>query len=329
MRLHLFNPENDLALAAGIANYTPPAGVVRFRSALAALPAWLADDGDNLLAPGLDPRWLDTNGLNVGLDPEGDPAPWGWSAHAVSLFRRAGCTGPFPDVEAIRRLSHRRTALLLHCSLAGRLPYPLPPEPLELTSADRMPAGPDWFVKAPWSCSGRGVVDCAGMSADAVRRRVADTIRRQGSAMVEPRLEKIRDFAMLFEATDSGVVYRGLSLFFNAGPTAYGGNIIASEDELAAELNAPYLAETAAEVARAMTGIIGNDYRGPFGVDMMLYGPDRLICPTVEVNLRTTMGFLALALRRRFPRASLRVTPSAALLTLPSGRIVALTPPAS
>ncbi|MDE6513375.1 MAG: hypothetical protein K2L05_04225 [Muribaculaceae bacterium] len=305
MRLHLFNPENDLALAAGTVNYTPPASVVRFRTALAALPAWLADEGDNILAPGLDPRWLEANGLNVGLIAEGQPAPWGWSAHAVSLFRRAGSEGPFPDVEAIRRLSHRRTALLLHRELQGRLSYPLPPAPLEISNIADMPAGRDWFLKAPWSCSGRGVVDCCGLSPDVMLRRAADTIRRQGSVMVEPRLEKIRDFAMLFEATDGGVIYRGLSLFFNAGPTAYGGNIIAPEDELAAELNAPYLAETATEVTRAMTAIIGNDYRGPFGVDMMLYGPDRLICPTVEVNLRTTMGFLALALRRRHPRAQI------------------------
>ena len=75
-----------------------------------------------------------------------------------------------------------------------------------------------------------------------------------------------------------------------------------------------------------MTAILGNDYRGPFGVDMMIYGPNRLICPTVEVNLRTTMGFVALALRRRYARALLRVTPSAALLTLPSGRVIPLTP---
>lgn len=326
MRLHLFNPENDLALAAGIASYTPPASVVRFRTALAALPAWLADDGDNILAPGLDPRWLEANGLNVGLAAEGNPAPWGWSANAVSLFRRAGSTGPFPDVEAIRTLSHRRTALLLNRALRGRLPYSLPAEPLEISDINDLPDGQQWFLKAPWSCSGRGVVDCADLSADAMRRRVADTIRRQGSVMLEPRLDKIRDFAMLFEATDGGVVYRGLSLFFNAGATAYGGNIIAPEEELAAELNTPHLPETAAEVARAMTAIIGNDYRGPFGVDMMLYGPDRLICPTVEVNLRTTMGFVALALRRRWPHALLRVTHSAALLTLPDGRVIPLTP---
>lgn len=326
MRLHLFNPENDLALAAGIANFTPPKSVVAFRSALAVIPAWLADAGDNIIAPGVDRRWLDAQGLDVGLDIDGTPAPWGWSRHAQALFRKVGCAGPFPDVDRIRMLSHRRTALKLHSLLAGRLPYGLPPAPIEVDDVSALPEGNDWFLKSPWSCSGRGVVDCRTLTRDNMVRRAADAIRRQGSVMVEPRLDNVRDFAMLFEATDSGVVYRGLSLFFNSGQTAYGGNIIAPQDELAAELNAPYLHETAYAVAQALGEILGTDYRGPLGVDMMLYGPDRMICPTIEVNLRTTMGFVALALGRRWPYGRMHVTPTGAYLSLPGGKVQPLTP---
>lgn len=326
MRLHLFNPENDLALAAGIANFTPPKSVVTFRTALAALPAWLADDGDNIIAPGLDPRWLESQGLNVGLEIEGTPAPWGWSQHAETLFRRVGCGGPFPDTDRIRQLSHRRTALRLHSLLRGKLPYDLPPAPMEIDDISLMPEGNDWVIKSPWSCSGRGVVDCSSLSRENILRRAYDSIRSQGSVMVEPRLDKLRDFAMLYESTDNGVIYKGLSLFFTAGQTSYGGNIIAPEDELAAQLNAPYLPETAQAVAAALGEIIGPDYRGPLGVDMMLYGPDRFICPTVEVNLRTTMGFVALALGRRWTYGRMHVIPSGAILTLPGGEVKPLTP---
>lgn len=326
MRLHLFNPENDLALAAGTANFTPPKSVVAFRTALAVIPAWLADDGDNIVAPGVDPRWFESQGLNVGLKLEGEPAPWGWSRNAELLFRRLGCCGPFPDVDIIRHLSHRRTALWLHSLLQGRLPYDLPPAPREIREVSELPAGSNWVLKSPWSCSGRGVVDCTAVSQQTMLRRAADSIRCQGSVMVEPRLEKVHDFAMLYESTDKGIEYRGLSLFFNSGQTAYGGNIIAPREELAAQIGAPYLEETAVAVAEALSAIVGKTYRGPIGVDMMVYGRDRLICPTVEVNWRTTMGFVALALGRRGFCGRMHVTPTGACLSLPGGKVQPLTP---
>lgn len=318
MRLHLFNPENDLALAAGTAAFTPPKSVVAFRTALAALPIWLAREGDNVVAPSVSQRrWSELcrlRGFEVGRLTAGDPTPWGWSANAVSMFRRAGSAGPFPDVDAIRSLSHRRTALLLHRLISPLLPYPMPPEPIEITSANDLPDGNGYFLKAPWSCSGRGVVDCTTISPDAMRARAEGVIRRQGSVMLEPRLDKKRDFAMLFRAEGGVVSYCGLSLFFNSSATAYGGNIVAPQQELEQMLGAPFLAETADAVARALTAIAGPRYCGPIGVDMMLHGPDRLICPTVEVNLRTTMGFVALALERRFSRGLFTVTPAGAFL---------------
>lgn len=298
MRVLLFNPENDLALAAGTANYTPPKAVREFRTALAAIMAWLAEPGDNIVAPGVSEQWLREAGLHVGLCAEGEPTPWGWSAHAVRQFQQLGISGPFPNVERLRELSHRRTALQLHRDLQGRLPYPLPPAPQEITNVSQLPDTDQIFLKAPWSCSGRGVVDCQGMAAENIRRRAADAIRRQGSVMVEPRLNKLRDFAMLF----CHGKFQGLSLFETNG-TAYAGNIVAPQKELEAMLGAEYIGETAA----AIEACLPKDYDGSLGVDMMLY--DGGICPTVEVNLRHTMGFVALALAQRFGRGTFRIAP--------------------
>lgn len=275
---------------------------MRFKTALAVLPAWMADAGDNILAPGVESDWLRSRGLDVGLRAEGTPAPWGWSANAVRQFRKAGVAGPFPDVERLRQLSHRRTALKLHRALQGRLPYPLPPAPLEITSVSELPPCDKIILKSPWSCSGRGVVDCEGLASERIRRRAFDSIRRQGSVMVEPKLKKIRDFAMLFNEGR----FCGLSLFLTSG-TAYAGNIVAPQPELAAMLGVPYLKETARAVERALPA----GYRGPLGVDMMIYSSESgetLICPTIEVNLRFTMGFVALALERRFGRGEFRIS---------------------
>lgn len=303
LKLHLFNPENDLALAAGTANYTPPKSVAAFRAALAAIPAWLAEPGDNIIAPGVTESWLREAGLEVGLRLEGIPEPWGWSANAVAQFRHIGVNGPFPDVERMRFLSHRRTALRLHAALQGKLPYVLPAAPIEITDISQLPDTDRIFLKSPWSCSGRGVIDCLGLSGENIKRRASDAIRRQGSVMVEPRLNKVRDFAMLFRSGK----YLGLSLFETNG-TAYTGNVVASQPELAAMLGAPHLLETAVAIEQWLPSL---GYDGPLGVDMMLYESDgeMKICPTVEVNLRLTMGFVALALERRFGRGFFRIAP--------------------
>ncbi len=301
MKLHLFNPENDLALAAGTANFTPPKSVVEFRTALAALPIWLAEPGDNIVAPGLDTEWLRGTGTEVGIEIAGTPEPWGWSENAAWQFRRLGISEDrIPDVGKLRELSHRRTSLDLYHHLAkANLPYPLPPAPREIFSAAELPDTDLIMLKSPWSCSGRGVIDCEGLAPAMIRRRAEESIRRQGSVMVESKLRKVRDFAMLFE----GGKYKGLSLFLTNG-TAYTGNIVAPEAELAATLGAQWLGET----AKAIEEWIPKDYDGPMGVDMMLL-EDGNICPCVEVNVRKTMGFVALALGQRFGSGEFRIIP--------------------
>lgn len=298
MKAYLFNPENDMALAAGTAAYTPPSSVRRFKEALAQLPRWIADEGDIIMTPGI--KISETDVI---------PSPWGWSRNAVFQFQKAGISGPFPDVDKIRELSHRRTALKLHRELQNAgLPYPLPPEPEEITDASRIERT-DIMLKTPWSCSGRGVVDCSQMTTDGIRRVAEGVIRKQGSVMIEPKLPKKQDFALLFMSNGGKVTYEGLSVFFNsATSTSYSGNICASQEELREIINTPYLDETIIAVRNALESILSEEYEGPVGVDMITYGAENLICPTIEVNLRLTMGFMALSLFKRLGRGTFRIT---------------------
>ena len=50
MRLHLFNPDTDMALADGRANYLPPSSAHQMALDLAILPMWYAMSGDGILA---------------------------------------------------------------------------------------------------------------------------------------------------------------------------------------------------------------------------------------------------------------------------------------
>ena len=51
MKLHIFNPENDLALADGGANYCPTPAAAYIAYDLASLPLWFAGEQDCVVLP--------------------------------------------------------------------------------------------------------------------------------------------------------------------------------------------------------------------------------------------------------------------------------------
>ena len=53
MKIHFFNPENDLALADGNANYCPPPAARAIAGDLATLPLWYAQESDSVFLPGI------------------------------------------------------------------------------------------------------------------------------------------------------------------------------------------------------------------------------------------------------------------------------------
>ena len=54
MNLYLFNPENDLAIAFGGENYTPPPAAQLIGKELSALPLWYADECCHIFLKGDD-----------------------------------------------------------------------------------------------------------------------------------------------------------------------------------------------------------------------------------------------------------------------------------
>lgn len=310
MKVHIYNPENDLALAAGTASYTPPPAAVAQARRGALLPLWWADADDAVVCD--DPAHLELwerdwgrLPVNSGFEQADGAAPWGWSAAVTRRLSRLGVrreTMP-SDValEAIRLLSHRRTSM----RLLGMLD--LEGVAREVGSVDEVMALTEAFdgnvyLKSPWSCSGRGVMSAARMTPDAVRAFAAGTIRRQGSVMVERAVDATADFAALFIATDHGVRFQGWSMFQTSPTGKYEGQIVDSDSHIASRLAsltpiAP-LEATVSRMEKALTEIVGDVYRGPLGVDMMVRA-DGGVHPCVEVNLRRTMGFVAADIHRR------------------------------
>lgn len=331
--LHLFNPENDLALADGKASFTPPAGALAVRRAGAPLPLWWAEDGDAVLVsdPEIAQKAMEIksahhlNGEIVSDAPAGlRPDPWGWSAYTRRIFENAGVDCALlpsdSDIETIRALSHRRTAIEVHRRLSTHESV----MPVEAFSVqDAMLAVDRWgdaVVKLPWSSSGRGVIYSNAAPRATFEGYVRGMIRRQGSVTIEPRYNRLLDFAMLFHAADGHVIYRGLSMFATDGHGFYNGNLVASQKEIARQIGSGYEAFIN-PLEDALTAVVGNLYSGWIGIDMLIHesGGKRLIAPCIEVNMRRTMGVAAMHIAEKLKPCrpmTLRVGPAGIDLSL-------------
>ena len=315
-RIHLFNPENDLALAFGGSNYTPPANALALHNAGAALPLFYGESGDMVIGSEIDKSWVaemvDRFDLGVSLFDgyyplECEASPWGWSLDARRQLEQAGVNqnaliSP-EQIECLRQLSHRRLTVDVMAQLAQVLPFEIPAQPIGATTGQQVldyhKEHGGCYVKLPWSSSGRGVFDASGLTDDALLSRVKGMINRQGSVMCEQRLDKVEDFAMLFYSDGVQVKRVGYSAFYNEHGASYGGNIVANDEILGRRLGRIVGEDRLRLISEALqsilTSIIAPHYKGYFGVDMLAYtdGSQVLVAPCVEINLRMTMGVVA------------------------------------
>lgn len=328
--LYIFNPEHDLVLGSGEANYMPPAIVRRMAGELALLPLWCAAPGEAVLAPSaynLDfVRQVDPLlGMGVRLltepelmrEPHWEFAPWGWN---VAVRRRLLALGAdaahLPTTEELmawREASHRSTAVaLLPClqwddRFCGESYY------LQTSEACRafVEGQERCLLKAPLSGSGRGLNWCKGLFTPLISDWCLRVSTQQGGVVGEPIYNKVEDFAMEFYSDGDGrVCFVGYSLFRTGSSGKYGGNYLLTDEavrsRLATYVGMAALDELEERLSSILSAKLGNLYRGYLGVDMMIcrFGEEMRttyrIHPCVEVNLRMTMGLLARLLYNRY-----------------------------
>ena len=318
--LYVFNPEHDLALASNLANFTAPHAGRKLRSDLGYLPALWATADDYILVENVEQarkaygrlrarvgggqrQFVDKNQLRR-LEITG-VTPWGWDAALRSFLLRYGVDAVPDDetIDSIRNLSHRRYAVevLGQLQQLGTIGTSVEVHSLEdvrlfLSEQNNV------VMKAPWSSSGRGIRFVNGTLDVNHERWIDNVINRQGSVIVEPYYNKVKDMGMEFESDGAGTVrYIGLSLFQTKNG-AYTGNILASEEDKLEMISRYVPISLLVEIKERLCGLTAKlfkgRYRGPFGVDMMVVAtPDRtnfLLHPCVEINVRRTMGHVAL-----------------------------------
>ena len=337
MRLHIFNPEHDIALAVNRDGFTAPRAALQLRRDLGYLPMLWAAPGDLVLVDdvttarkGLQRLGMEGEARLIGRCELADHAndddlqqvcPWGWD---VALRRNLYDNGVperlLPSAEqmqSIRRMSHRAwaaTRLLPQLRVfAGTVG-----ESIEVHSADEvvryLEKHGKIVVKEPWSSSGRGIRYVFGMAGEGragvemnqqVVNWITNVVTKQGSIMVEPYYDKLLDFGMEFMSDGRGAVdYLGLSVFHTVNG-AYTGNVFETEEYkmrmLSHYVDASLIMGLQSAICSAMGSLLNGYYEGCFGVDMMVVrmNGQTMVHPCVEVNLRRTMGHVALVLSCR------------------------------
>ncbi|MBQ7471709.1 MAG: hypothetical protein IJS97_04700 [Prevotella sp.] len=331
MKLHLFNPEHDIALAMNLVPFTPPHAARELRANLGFIPALWASDGDVVLVDDVegameqvrhlrpyvaDVLFLTLRDLRsfVTESPVFSVDVWGWDKASVHQLKRAGVKDEFlPDehrLSELREISSRRWAsvhLLPELSawndgFVGKAWYVESLSDLE----ERVCKLPKSVLKAPWSCSGRGV-RYVSKPEDWPRNRTwaQNVICRQGGIMIEPFYDKIMDFGLEFGINaDGSICYQGLSLFKTVNG-AYVGSVIATEAEKQKLLSRYVEWSNMQGLISLTTSLLRKNiqgiYQGPLGLDMMVVSIDGRPCvhPCVEMNLRRTMGHVALSLNAK------------------------------
>ena len=325
MKLHIFNPEHDIALAFNRRHQTMPHAAQELRMNLGWIPALWAADGDVVLVDDVPyaVKAAKRSGLKMadvlflGKDEIkelvfDEVLPWGWDLTVKTELEEAGVDKLLlPDEGAlidIRHLSNRRKTINSLEVLRTRLEDQTCGESAYITTFDsvqkQLERWKNVVVKAPWSSSGRGIRYVNGKMNEATENWVRRILEKQGGVMVEPYYNKVKDFGMEFYAEKDGSIrFEGLSLFITQNG-AYTGSLLASYDEKL-EMLSRYIPVALLEkvIERAVTGgprYFEGHYVGPFGVDMMIVARDDgngfLLHPCVEVNMRRTMGHVALAL---------------------------------
>ena len=290
--MNIFNPEHDLCMANGDANFVPPASALEFGNDCAGLTEWIEVSSDN------------------------EVIPWGWDAVLKRRLRKSGIREdilpPDSDIAAIRELSHRKIALHGCHFVNDYVHRDYPKFDCFLRGADDVKelydiSGVigavniygDAVLKAPWSGSGKGLRWArAGELSTNDLGWCDNVISKQGSVMAEKRCDIVRDFAMLFRIEESEVVFEGYSLFFNDNGI-YKGNVLASDNFIISELSR-YVPEellwmVRAALAEYLSKTFVGKYHGFVGVDMFIFRKDGKFClaSCVEINVRMTMGLLA------------------------------------
>lgn len=294
MKIHIFNPENDMALASGSPGYTPPSNIRTYRQDNWQLPRLWADEGDVV--------WDGTSSLASFFNQDKEVphiCPWGWSPALVHQLELAGVPHHLlPSKEyllKLRTLSSRESTVPIQQSLGIDVAICH-----NLAQIEQCISRWDMVImKSPWSSSGKGLMRTDNPNWQGWAQRI---LRLQGSVIVEKLVSKKLDFAMEFWTQDSKTVFLGLNVFHTDSHGHFISNISGDQEHNASIITSAL--DNPDEISHFQQWFLDKLpqmapwYDGPVGVDMLVT-TDGTIHPCIEINWRMTMGMAGILKNRQ------------------------------
>ncbi len=171
-----------------------------------------------------------------------------------------------------------------------------------------LPMGPV-LIKGLHGCAGRDHLKWNADEVSASATGLQRLLHKHGGVTVERWRERVVDFSVLYEMGAGGVELQGLTVMENDSRGAYQGSRVAPKW---GALFDPSVAEFLFREKQLMDWVdrrwpdalarVLEGHVGPVGIDVMVYrGDDGALdwLPVVEVNVRMTMGRIALELMRK------------------------------
>lgn len=233
------------------------------------------------------------------IDPRAGFRPFGWSAEAIELNRLHDRPAAHPPLPVVRRVNARGFGLEVERRLDPRAPAGRrisDPDAWARWLEEAAP-GTEWVVKSAHANSGLGNRRVrVGALTDPQRAFVLRALARDDHVVVEPWLERERDFSVVFPVPASPGTVR-IHEVFCTRDGAHIGSRFAPDPDLAPRDEARLLeaAETiGGELARA-------GYTGPVCVDAFTWldGGRRRLRRGTDLNARRSMSEGAYRLWRR------------------------------
>lgn len=320
----IFNPETEIILGLDRDSYTPNRNVMHFRNRLALLPALYAGEGDIIAVDeenvdisslplydiaklkNLDIVKIKELGKWISVSNDIRISPWGWNKEIVKRFQRAGIDSdllPSSDqLNLLRNLAHRKVTADFFEIYGSEFPSISTPRALESLKDLEffLERNRDFCLKAPWSSSGRGVIFSDSFDKRKISDWAANVIRTQGAVMAEQRYDVALNFASEWETDKNGVRFIGLSFFDASRGGNYMGNILRPQTEIEHYIKRnTFFTDSIIEVQRKfIESRIQPNYSGLLGIDMFST-LDGTVNPCVEINMRRTMGHVAIEIEHQ------------------------------